>query len=135
MLHFLLKNSMSVQKCNMPALELKVYIAVQKTHGGESMINHELPGYPSIDRPWLKYYRQEVIVSSLPDGSIYDELFASCKDTPDAPALNYYGKKTTYGELLENIMLAAKAFSALGVKAGDIVTLFSLNTPETIYCI
>ena len=99
------------------------------------MINHELPGYPSIDRPWLKYYRQEVIVSSLPDGSIYDELLASCKDTPDAPALNYYGKKTTYGDLLKNIMLAAKAFSALGVKAGDIVTLFSLNTPETIYCI
>ena len=99
------------------------------------MSNHELPGYPSIDRPWLKYYRQEVIVSSLPDGSIYDELLASCKDTPDAPALNYYGKETTYGELLKNIMLAAKAFSALGVKAGDIVTLFSLNTPETIYCI
>ena len=74
------------------------------------MINHELPGYPSIDRPWLKYYRQEVIVSSLPDGSIYDELLASCKDTPDAPALNYYGKKTTYGDLLKNIMLAAKAW-------------------------
>lgn len=90
---------------------------------------------PSSDKPWLKYYSDDAITSPLPLGSMCEELFKSCKDAPDMPALNYYGKITTYGELIKNILLAAKAFSAIGVKAGDIVTIFSLSTPETIYCI
>ena len=32
----------------------------------------EMTGYPSIDKPWLKYYSQEVIYAPLPECSFYE---------------------------------------------------------------
>ena len=32
----------------------------------------KLTGYPSIDKPWLKYYSDEVINVELPTGTIYE---------------------------------------------------------------
>lgn len=31
-----------------------------------------LTGYPSIDKPWLKYYSEEIIDIHLPECTIYD---------------------------------------------------------------
>ena len=31
----------------------------------------ELTGYPSIDKPWLKYYSEEAINAPLPESSLY----------------------------------------------------------------
>ena len=50
-------------------------------------------------------------------------------------ALNYFGNKITYREFFENIDKVAKAFYAIGIRKGDIVTIASLHTPETIYII
>ncbi len=32
----------------------------------------KLTGYPSIDKPWLKYYSDEAINGKLPECSIYE---------------------------------------------------------------
>ena len=90
-------------------------------------------GYPSIDKPWLKYYSEEAINAPLPECTIYEYLWENNKDHLDDVALNYFDRKITYGELFGNIEKAAKAFSALGVKAGDIVVMTTVTTPETIY--
>lgn len=50
-------------------------------------------------------------------------------------ALNYFENKITYREFFENIDKVAKAFYAIGIRKGDIVTIASLHTPETIYII
>ena len=50
-------------------------------------------------------------------------------------ALNYFGKRITYQKLFEHIKEIADAFTMAGIKCGDIVTILSLITPETIYCI
>ena len=97
------------------------------------MQEQKLTGYPSIDKPWLKYYSEEAINAPLPECTIYEYLWENNKDHFDDIALNYFDRKITYGELFENIEKAAKAFSALGVKAGDIVVLATVTTPETIY--
>lgn len=97
------------------------------------MEDKKLTGYPSIDKPWLKYYSEEAINAPLPKCTIYEYLWENNKDHLDDVALNYFDRKITYGELFENIEKAAKAFSALGVKAGDIVVLATVTTPETIY--
>lgn len=34
-----------------------------------------LTGYPSIDKPWLKYYSEEAIKAPLPECSLYDYLY------------------------------------------------------------
>lgn len=93
----------------------------------------ELTGYPSIDKPWLKYYSEEAINAPLPECTIYEYLWENNKDHLDDVALIYFGKKITYRKLFKNIDKAARAFSAIGVKKGNVVTLSVANVPETVY--
>ncbi len=93
----------------------------------------KLTGYPSIDKPWLKYYSAEAINAALPECTIYEYLWEKNKGHLDDIALNYFGKKITYGDLFENIDKTASAFSAIGVKSGDIVTGIAPSLPEVIY--
>ena len=92
-----------------------------------------LTGYPSIDKPWLKFYTEEQINIDLPECTVYELLWNNNKDHLGEIALNYYGHRFTYGQLFDRIERAAKAFSALGVKAGDIVIICTVNTPEMVY--
>ena len=93
----------------------------------------ELTGYPSIDKPWLKYYSEEAINAPLPDCSMYEYLYDCNKDSLNHTAMNYFGKKITYKKLFENIDKVAAALQANGVKKGDIVSVCTLTAPETIY--
>ena len=92
-------------------------------------------GYPSIDKPWLKYYSDEAIHVSLPKCTMYQYIWENNKNNLSDIAIRYYGSKITYGKLFEEIERAASAFSALGILAGDIVTIMSMQTPETIIAI
>ena len=38
------------------------------------MEEKELTGYPSIDKPWLKYYSDEAITAPLPECTMYEYL-------------------------------------------------------------
>ena len=85
------------------------------------MNTNQTTGYPSIDKPWLKYYSEEAINTPLPECTIYEYLWKNNKAHLDDIALNFFGKKITYSELFENVEKAAKGFSAIGVKEGDIL--------------
>ena len=100
---------------------------------GKMEAEKKLTGYPSIDKPWLKYYTEEAINAPLPECTIYEYLWENNKDHLDDVALIYFGKKITYGELFKNIDNTARAFSAIGVKQGDIVVMATVTTPEMIY--
>ena len=86
------------------------------------MTNEEktITGYPSIDKPWLKYYSEEAINAPLPEKTLYQYIYDNNKDYTSNTALNYFGRKISYAGLFDNIEKAAKAFSAIGIKAGDI---------------
>ena len=51
----------------------------------------------------------------------------------DRVALRYFDKKITFGEMFGNIEKAARAFTATGVKKGDIIIMATVTTPETVY--
>ena len=91
--------------------------------------------YLSKDKPWLKYYKKEAINAALPECTIWQYVYDNNKDNMKGTALNYYGKKVTYREFFEKVDKAAKAFTALGVKRQEIVTIVSMHTPEAIYMI
>lgn len=94
-----------------------------------------LTGYPSIDRPWLKYYSDETINAPLPECTIYEYMVQNNKDYPSDIAIIYLGKKITYRELFENIDKTAAAFLKAGVKEKEIVTVALPSIPEAIYCV
>lgn len=95
----------------------------------------KLTGYPSIDKPWLKYYSEEAINAPLPECTIYEYLMENNRDFPDDIAILYLGRKIKYGELFRQIDRTAAAFSALGVKLGEIVTVALPSIPEALYVV
>lgn len=99
------------------------------------MKEKKLSGYPSVDKPWLKYYPEEAINAPLPECTIYEYIWNCNKEHLDKPALKYFGKVSTYAQMFSQIDGAAKAFSALGVKQGELVSMCMLTMPETIYSI
>ena len=94
-----------------------------------------LTGCPSADKPWLKYYTEEIINAPLPDCSIYEYLLQNNRSFPKDIAILYLGRKITYGELFARIDETAAAFSALGVKPGEIVTVALPSIPEALYTV
>lgn len=100
------------------------------------MVEHKaLTGYPSIDKPWLKYYSNEEKSMVIPEGSMYDYLYEKNKDYPNDIALIYYGHKYTYNKLFELIDRCCRNLSELGVKRGDIVTIQAISLPQVIVLI
>ncbi len=57
------------------------------------------------------------------------------KNNLNGAAFHYFGRKITYAKFFENVKKAARSIVAYGVKAGDIVTIMSMHTPETAYVI
>ena len=95
--------------------------------------NKKMTGFPSIDKPWLKYYSEEAINAQLPTCTIYDYLYNNNKDFSDRTALNYFGRKIRYGELFDNIEKVACALRQNGVGKGSIVTILMPTLTETVY--
>ncbi len=90
------------------------------------------PVYASQARPWLKYYDQKYIDQTLPACSAFDYVCQRNKNHLNDPALDYYGRKFTYADLIVNVKKTAAALRGVGVKKGDIITVVSVMTPEII---
>ena len=99
------------------------------------MREKELTGYASQDKPWQKYYTEEALNGEIAQCKIYDYLWSANQDYLDGIAIIYFGHKISFKDFFRNIESAAKAFVSAGVKAGDYVTICSVNTPEVVYAI
>lgn len=97
------------------------------------MEEKKLTGYPSIDKPWLKYYDPEFLKKPIPAVNIYTYLKNMTKDYSALTALSYYGKEISYEELFLHIDEAAKVLTSIGVKPGDRIMYLMPNIPETAY--
>lgn len=92
-------------------------------------------GYPSIDKPWLKYYSEEAVNAPLPDGTIYEYMLKNNRDFPDDIAIRYFSRRIKYKELFSRIDDCTRALSALGVQPGEIVTVALPSIPEVLYIV
>ena len=92
----------------------------------------KLTGYPSIDKPWLKYYSEEAINTPLAECTMYEYIFDRNQDNLDRAAMNYYGSNMTYREMFSQISIMAGTLEHYGVKKGDVVTVCMVNAPETV---
>lgn len=87
------------------------------------------------DAPWLKSYGEVKFHLDYPDFSISDALFESARKYPQQVALTFQDKDTTYAKLVPQIRQAEKAFRAIGIKEGDVVTVCMPNMPQTVVCL
>ena len=84
-------------------------------------------------RPWVKFYDAgtpatvEVPAKSLPQ--VFDE---ATEQFASRTALIFYGKKLTFAQLREQSDRMAAALADLGLKKGDKVALYLLNSPQFV---
>ena len=86
-----------------------------------------------LARPWLAHYApgvpQTVEVAEQAVHLAFDEAAARA---PERPAVAFYGRMITYRELREAADRLAHALASLGVKKGDRVALYLVNSPQFI---
>ena len=91
----------------------------------------KLTGYPSIDKPWLKYYPIGTESFPIPEQTAYEFIYSKQKNNNNT-ALIYLGKHISFKNLFAKIESCAKAFTAIGLKSNDIVTIALPLIPETV---
>ena len=84
-------------------------------------------------RPWLSSYPEGIPANiEIPDRSL-PEVFDEVADRySDRPALVFYGNKISYKKLKEEVDRLAAALHELGVRKGDKVALYLLNSPQYV---
>lgn len=84
-------------------------------------------------RPWIASYAAGVPDDLEPvTGSLLDIVTASARDYPDAPALQFFGRTTSYRDLVEAIDRVAAGLRERGVGKGDTVAIVLPNCPQHI---
>lgn len=90
-------------------------------------------GYPSIDKPWLKYYDRKAAHLQPPTNTINDFLYSCIDGYDDYTTMTYFGRKTSYSQLKQRIETTKTALHSIGIRQGHRVLLLLPNIPETAY--
>ena len=69
-----------------------------------------------------------------PPKTMYEMVEDMVRLNPDAPAYEFYNKKTTYSEFGKKINAAARALIHIGIHPGDAVTICMPNVPQALDC-
>ena len=95
--------------------------------------NRTLTGYPSIDKPWLKYYKPgaEEAATNIPVGkTVWDVIEEKLLQYKDIPAIEYFGRVISRPEFIDMVYTWAKAFKALGVKEDEVIPYYGPFFPD-----
>lgn len=93
------------------------------------MKREQLTGYPFIDKPWEKYYREKPVREFDLNETLYNTIKSVNKDNLDSDAIGFLGTNITYRELFEKIDRLADAYYKEGIREGDVVALCTINMP------
>jgi len=90
---------------------------------------HNLTGKPSVDRPWMQFYPEEIKYLAVPECTLNEYLKERCH-SPEEVILHYYGTDMKWASFLEEVERIAKSLKILGVKVGDQLPVFFHSVPE-----
>ena len=85
-----------------------------------------------LEKPWMKHFPEESRTAQFPKMKVYSYLKETNVHRLHHTAIYYYGAKISVKKLIARIDEVADAFAALGIKQGDVVSLLSASTPESI---
>ncbi|MBT1003341.1 AMP-binding protein [Paenarthrobacter sp. DKR-5] len=84
-------------------------------------------------QPWVRNYQPGVPAEiELPTQSLVAMFERSVAEAGTHPAMEFFGRRTTYAELGEQVERAAEGLRRLGVRAGDRVALILPNCPQHV---
>ena len=87
----------------------------------------------SDQQPWVKNYQPGVPAEiDLPTQSLVAMVESAVAEAGNHPALEFFGRRTTYTELGDQIARTAEGLRGLGVRAGDRVALILPNCPQHV---
>lgn len=99
----------------------------------ESYFSKGLTGYPSIDKVWLKYYKEgaENLANNIPvNKTVWDVIEEKLLEYYDVPALEYFGKLFSKQEFIDSCYTWARTFKAMGVEENEIVPIYGPFVPD-----
>lgn len=86
-----------------------------------------------LARPWLRHYQKGVPATvEVPLKSVTQAFDEACARDPGRRAVLFYGREIAYRELHDATDRLAHALAGLGLKKGDRIALFLLNSPQFI---
>lgn len=88
----------------------------------------------SREAPWLNYFGRIPKTIHYPEDTIYSLVAKTAGRLPKLPAYEFMNKVTSYRDFLSAIDRAAGALAALGIGAGDRVTICMPNSPQALHC-
>lgn len=88
---------------------------------------------PTPAAPWVKNYQPGVPAEiELPTEPLSAMLDRSVTEAGDHPALEFFGRRTTYRELGDQVDRVAEGLRRLGVRHGDRVAIILPNCPQHV---
>lgn len=88
---------------------------------------------PYRDRPWVRHYSEGVPPQvDVPVEPVWSLLDRAAQAFPRRTALHYYGANLSYRELAEQADAFAAGLGEVGVRPGDRVGLYLVNSPQFV---
>ena len=88
-------------------------------------------GYPHIDKPWMKYYNEEVLLDIPPKTNMTEYIKKITKPYKELIANTYYGKEFTYKNFFTNVDNCSKMLTHIGVGKKDVIAYLVPNLPQS----
>ncbi len=85
-----------------------------------------------VKTPWLDHLEGVPAHLDYFQGSMYDKLAEIATNYPDYIAYDFMGGKVKYGDFINKVDECARALGAIGVKAGESVTICMPNAPQAV---
>ncbi len=84
-----------------------------------------------MSSPWAQHYDPGVPLEvAVPRATVPELLIETAARAPESSALVFFGKITTYRQLLEQVQRLSRAFKDLGLKPGDRLAVLLPNCPQ-----
>jgi len=84
------------------------------------------------DAPWLNFYDNVPHSLTYPDCSAANLMLEAAEKFTNIVAYDFFGARKTYRELADETRLCARGLKAIGIGAGDRVTICMPNTPQAV---
>ena len=92
-------------------------------------------GYPSVDKPWIKYYKEGISAEPLVRDTVFGLIYDRNKDYLSDKAIKYFDNDISFDRLFSYVEKCTKSLLYNGIKRGDCINILAAGIPEAIYLV